>query len=400
MFENVKAIPGDALLALMVAFKNDPNPNKIDLGVGVYKDDSGLTPVLDVVKKAESWLLDNEKSKGYIGAIGAPELAPLLQKLMLGEDHVLIREGRIATAQTPGGTGALRVAGDLINAVNPDARIWVSDPTWSNHFHVFAGAGVEVRTYPYYDADQNGLAIDAMLEAIRHIPQGDVILLHASCHNPTGIDPTQEQWEQISSLVAERQLVPLIDCAYQGFGEGLEEDVQGLKMLLDKCPEALITTSCSKNFGLYNERIGALSLVTEQAEHCQRAFSQVANCIRANYSNPPAHGAAIVTTILSDNALRLQWEQELADMRGRIRSMRTQLVSCLQNLNCNRDFSFIADQKGMFSYSGLSKEEVLFLREHYGIYAVESGRINVAGINDRNIELLSEAINKALQRQS
>jgi len=398
MFENVKEIPGDALLALMVAFKNDPNPNKIDLGVGVYKDDTGLTPVLNVVKKAEAFLLENEVSKGYIGATGSPELGPLLQKLMLGENHPLITEGRIATAQTPGGTGALRVAGDLINAVNPAARIWVSDPTWSNHFHVFAGAGVEVRTYPYYDADQNGLAIDAMLEAIRQIPQGDVILLHASCHNPTGIDPTAEQWDQISTLVAERSLVPLIDCAYQGFGEGLEEDVYGLRTLLSKCPEALITTSCSKNFGLYNERIGALSLVTEKMEHCQRAFTQVANCIRANYSNPPAHGAAIVTTILSDHALRQQWEQELADMRQRIQRMRNELVSSLQSLNCNRDFAFIAQQKGMFSYSGLSKEEVLYLRAHFGIYAVESGRINIAGINDKNIGLLSEAIHQAIQQ--
>lgn len=398
MFENVKAIPGDALLALMVAFKNDPNPNKIDLGVGVYKNDSGQTPILNVVKKAEAHLLEYEQSKGYIGATGAPELAPLLQGLMLGNDHPIIQQGRIATAQTPGGTGALRVAGDLINAVSPDAKIWVSDPTWSNHFHVFAGAGVEVRTYPYYDADLNALAIDAMLESIRQIPAGDVILLHASCHNPTGIDPTQAQWKLISQAVAEQGLVPLIDCAYQGFGEGLEEDVQGLKMLLDLCPEALITTSCSKNFGLYNERIGALSLVTENPEHCQRAFSQIANCIRANYSNPPAHGAAIVTTILSDTNLRQQWETELAEMRDRIRRMRSELVSSLQTLNCNRDFSFIEQQKGMFSYSGLSKDEVLYLREHYGIYAVESGRINVAGINDRNLQLLSEAINKAIQQ--
>ncbi len=398
MFENVKAIPGDALLALMVAFKSDPNPNKIDLGVGVYKNDSGQTPILNVVKKAETHLLEHEQSKGYIGATGAPELASLLQGLMLGNDHPIIQQGRIATAQTPGGTGALRVAGDLINAVNPDAKIWVSDPTWSNHFHVFAGAGVEVRTYPYYDTDHNALAIDAMLESIRQIPAGDVILLHASCHNPTGIDPTQAQWQLISQAVAEQGLVPLIDCAYQGFGEGLEEDVRGLKMLLDLCPEALITTSCSKNFGLYNERIGALSLVTESAEHCQRAFSQVANCIRANYSNPPAHGAAIVTTILSDQSLRQQWETELAEMRDRIRRMRSELVSSLQSLNCNRDFSFIEQQKGMFSYSGLSKDEVLYLREHYGIYAVESGRINVAGINDRNLELLSEAINKAIQQ--
>ncbi len=398
MFENVKAIPVDALLALMMEFKQDPTPTKIDLGVGVYKDDAGLTPILPVVKKAESLILENEQSKGYIGPAGAPELAPLLQGLMLGENHPLIAEKRIATTQTPGGTGALRVAGDLVNALNPEAKIWVSDPTWSNHFHVFAGAGVEVRTYPYYDAQQNALAFDNMLDAIRQMPAGDVILLHASCHNPTGIDPTLEQWKQISEVVSERGLLPLIDCAYQGFGDGLEEDVQGLKLILEKCPEALITTSCSKNFGLYNERIGALSIVAAQAEHCSNVFSQACNCIRANYSNPPAHGAAIVTTILADTALRQQWETELAEMRTRIHRMRTELLKNLDALSSERDFSFITAQKGMFSYSGLSKSEVKYLKEKYAIYAVDSGRINIAGINDSNLERLSQAISEAISR--
>lgn len=398
MFENVKAIPGDALLALMMEFKQDPTPTKIDLGVGVYKDDAGLTPILPVVKKAESLILENEQSKGYIGPAGAPELAPLLQGLMLGENHPLITEKRIATTQTPGGTGALRVAGDLVNALNPEAKIWVSDPTWSNHFHVFAGAGVEVRTYPYYDAQQNALAFDNMLDAIRQMPAGDVILLHASCHNPTGIDPTLEQWKQISQVVSEQGLLPLIDCAYQGFGDGLEEDVQGMKLILEKCPEALITTSCSKNFGLYNERIGALSIVAAKAEHCSNVFSQACNCIRANYSNPPAHGAAIVTTILADTALRQQWETELAEMRTRIHRMRTELVNNLDSLSSERDFSFITAQKGMFSYSGLSKNEVKYLKEKYAIYAVDSGRINIAGINDSNLERLSQAISEAISR--
>ncbi len=398
MFENVKAIPGDALLALMMEFKKDPTPTKIDLGVGVYKDDAGLTPILPVVKKAESLILENEQSKGYIGPAGAPELAPLLQGLMLGENHPLITEQRIATTQTPGGTGALRVAGDLVNALNPEAKIWVSDPTWSNHFHVFAGAGVEVRTYPYYDAQQNALAFDNMLDAIRQMPAGDVILLHASCHNPTGIDPTLEQWKQISQVVSEQGLLPLIDCAYQGFGDGLEDDVQGLKLILEKCPEALITTSCSKNFGLYNERIGALSIVAAQAEHCRNVFSQACNCIRANYSNPPAHGAAIVTTILADTALRQQWETELAEMRTRIHRMRSELVKNLDSLSSDRDFSFITAQKGMFSYSGLSKNEVKYLKEKHAIYAVDSGRINIAGINDSNLERLSQAISEAISR--
>ncbi|MFG1490461.1 amino acid aminotransferase [Oceanospirillum sp. HFRX-1_2] len=398
MFENVKAIPGDALLALMMEFKKDPTPTKIDLGVGVYKDDAGLTPILPVVKKAESLILENEQSKGYIGPAGAPELAPLLQGLMLGENHPLITEQRIATTQTPGGTGALRVAGDLVNALNPEAKIWVSDPTWSNHFHVFAGAGVEVRTYPYYDGQQNALAFDNMLDAIRQMPAGDVILLHASCHNPTGIDPTLEQWKQISQVVSEQGLLPLIDCAYQGFGDGLEDDVQGLKLILEKCPEALITTSCSKNFGLYNERIGALSIVAAQAEHCHNVFSQACNCIRANYSNPPAHGAAIVTTILADTALRQQWETELAEMRTRIHRMRSELVKNLDSLSSDRDFSFITAQKGMFSYSGLSKNEVKYLKEKHAIYAVDSGRINIAGINDSNLERLSQAISEAISR--
>jgi len=398
MFENVKAIPGDTLLALMMAFKKDPTPTKIDLGVGVYKDDQGLTPILPVVKKAEALILEHEQSKGYIGPAGAPELAVLLQTLMLGDDHPVIKTSCIATAQTPGGTGALRVAGDLVNALNPKAKIWVSDPTWSNHFHVFAGAGVEVRTYPYYDAQANALAFERMLEEIRQMPAGDVILLHASCHNPTGIDPTPGQWQQISQAVADQGLLPLIDCAYQGFGDGLEEDVQGLRLILEKCPEALITTSCSKNFGLYNERIGALSIVASTPEHCSNVFSQACNCIRANYSNPPAHGAAIVSTILSDAELRQQWIQELAEMRRRIHRMRANLVKNLEQLSSGRDFSFITAQKGMFSYSGLSKAEVKYLKDEYAIYAVDSGRINIAGINDGNIDRLSQAIFKAINR--
>jgi len=237
-----------------------------------------------------------------------------------------------------------------------------------------------------------------MLAAIHEIPSGDVILLHASCHNPTGIDPTLEQWQQISDLIAERSLLPLIDCAYQGFGDGLEEDVQGLKLILEKSSEALITTSCSKNFGLYNERIGALSVVAAEPEHCNNVFSQACNCIRANYSNPPAHGAAIVTTILSDQALRQQWETELSEMRTRIHRMRTELVKNLSTLSNERDFSFIATQKGMFSYSGLSRDEVKYLKDKYAIYAVDSGRINIAGINDGNLERLSQAIAEAIDR--
>ena len=296
------------------------------------------------------------------------------------------------TAQTPGGTGALRVAADFIHSELPKARIWCSQPTWANHANVFAAAGVATESYPYFDAPSNGLDLDSMLEALRNIPAGEVVLLHACCHNPTGIDPTPEQWKAIAEVIAQCELLPLVDFAYQGFGDGLNEDRQGLLTLCEHCKDLLICTSFSKNFGLYRERVGALTAVASDPDAAGSVLSQIKRCVRANYSNPPAHGAAIVSTILADALLRQTWESELSEMRERVNGMRTLFVQTMQSLNVDHDFTFIEKQRGMFSFSGLSRLQVDELRNRHSIYVVGSGRVNVAGMTESNMPQLCEAI--------
>lgn len=392
MFETIQAAPPDAILGLTEAFQKDTNPRKINLGVGVYKDASGKTPVLQSVKRAEERILADESSKSYLPIDGLAEYARLTQELLLGADHEIIRSQRAVTAQTPGGTGALRVAAEFVSTVLPDATVWISEPTWPNHPAVFGNAGLKVTTYPYFHAETNGLDFDAMLAAIRSIPAGDVLVLHGCCHNPTGVDLSLEQWQIVADTLAGSGVLPLIDFAYQGFADGLRADAAGPLRMCQPGAELLIASSFSKNFGLYNERIGALTLVGQTADAAQAALSHIKRCIRANYSNPPAHGAAIVSTVLGDPELRALWEEEVTAMRDRINEMRHLFVETLNEKGVDRDFAFIARQRGMFSFSGLQPEHVKALREQYSIYIVGSGRINVAGMTAGNMDYLCSAI--------
>jgi aspartate aminotransferase/aromatic-amino-acid transaminase len=393
MFEKLDMAPADPILGLEEAFKRDANPQKINLSVGVYKDAEGTTPIFHTVKLAEVRLLEEETSKSYLGIAGSPEYAAAVQELIFGPQHEVIAGQRAVTAQTPGGTGGLRVAGDFLKKINPGARIWVSQPTWPNHNGVFKAAGLTVETYPYFDAGSNQLAFEAMLATLQQAPAGDVIVLHGSCHNPTGIDPTPEQWARITQVLKERNLFPLVDFAYQGLGEGIREDAQGVLTLCGAGLEMLIASSFSKNFGLYNERVGALTLVAASAAAAATAFSHLKICIRANYSNPPAHGAKIVTTILQSPELRAEWETEVAAIRERIRHMRRRFVEELRAQGVKQDFSFIQRQHGMFSFTGLTPAQVQTLREQYSVYLVETGgRINVAGMTEANLPSLCRAI--------
>ncbi|EFE94268.1 aminotransferase, class I/II [Serratia odorifera DSM 4582] len=392
MFEKITAAPADPILGLTDIFRADARPNKINLGIGVYKDETGKTPVLTSVKKAEQYLLENETTKNYLGIEGIPAFATCTQELLFGKDSAIISDKRARTAQTPGGTGGLRVAGDFIANQTSAKRVWISNPSWPNHKNVFSAAGLEVLEYDYYDADNHALNFDGLINSLKQAQAGDVVVFHGCCHNPTGIDPTPEQWSQLAELSAQSGWLPLFDFAYQGFANGLEEDAQGLRIFAAKHQELIVASSYSKNFGLYNERVGACTVVAADADTADRAFSQVKAAIRANYSNPPSHGAAVVATILSNEALRAIWEQELTDMRQRIHRMRQLFVNTLQEKGAEQDFSFIINQNGMFSFSGLTKEQVLRLRDEFGVYAVNSGRVNVAGMTPDNMAPLCEAI--------
>ncbi|WP_159564541.1 amino acid aminotransferase [Budvicia diplopodorum] len=392
MFEHITAAPADPILGLGDLYNAETRANKINLGIGVYKDETGHTPVLDSVKKAEQYLLENETTKNYLGIAGLAAFGVCTQELLFGTESSIIADKRARTAQAPGGTGALRIAADFIATNTSAKRVWISNPSWPNHKSVFKAAGLETPEYTYYNAEQHALDFDGMLASLEQAQAGDVVLFHGCCHNPTGIDPTEEQWKLLAKLSAERGWLPLFDFAYQGFAKGLEEDAQGLRIFTQSNPELIVASSYSKNFGLYNERVGAFTLIASDGETAERAFSQVKSVIRANYSNPPAHGAAVVTAILSNQSLRESWEQELTDMRQRIHRMRQLFVNTLQEKGAHKDFSFIINQNGMFSFSGLTSEQVLRLRNEYAIYAVNSGRINVAGMTLDNMAPLCEAI--------
>lgn len=396
MFEKLEMAPPDPILGIAEAFAKDPRTEKINLSVGVYKDANGRTPVLRTVKTAEERILAGETTKSYKPIDGDPVYNRLVQTLLFGDEHEVIRSRRAVTADTPGGTGGLRVAADYVHTVAPDATVWVSDPTWANHPNIFRSAGLRVATYPYFDPTRNTLDFKAFQAAIEKIPAGDVLLLHACCHNPTGVDPSPAEWQTIAEIVAARRILPLVDFAYQGFGDGLSEDAAGLRALLLPGVEALVSSSFSKNFGLYNERVGALTLVAGDAAAAAVALSHIKIVIRTNYSNPPAHGAAIVATILSDPELHREWEAELASMRDRINGMRARFVDTLREKGVERDFSFIREQRGMFSFSGLDRDQVARLRDEHAIYIVGSGRINVAGMTAENLPRLCDAIARVL----
>jgi aspartate/tyrosine/aromatic aminotransferase len=393
MFDALPLAPPDSILGLGEAFKKDPNPNKINLSVGVYKDEQGNTPVLPSVKEAERRLLDKEKSKGYLAIEGLADYGARVQEMLFGSGHEIVKNKRGVTAQTPGGTGSLRVAADFLRKHFPMTKVWVSKPTWANHTAIFTAAGLPTDVYAYIDSTGKGLDFDGMIAALEKMPAGDVVLLHACCHNPTGIDPTPEQWKKIAAVIKQRGLLALVDFAYQGFGDGLEEDAFGLREIAAQGVDLLVCSSFSKNFGLYGERVGALTLVTTNAEAAERALSQVRISIRTNYSNPPTHGGALVAEVLNDAKLRQQWEAELAAMRERIHKMRHLFVAEMKKLKPEKDFSFLIHQKGMFSYSGLTNMQVDELRTKHAVYVVgNGGRINVAGMTEQNMSALTKAI--------
>ncbi|EGU31715.1 amino acid aminotransferase [Vibrio scophthalmi] len=392
MFEKVVAAPADPILGLTEEFKKDPRAEKINLGVGIYKNEQGETPVLATVKKAEAALVETEKTKSYLTIEGTSEYGLAVQKLLFGENAEIITDKRAKTAQAPGGTGALRVAGEFIKRQLGDVKVWVSNPTWANHIGVFTAAGLETAQYSYYNAETKEKDFAAMVADLEQATAGDIVLLHGCCHNPTGIDPTADEWETLAKIVAEKKLLPLFDFAYQGFGAGVEDDAAGLRTFAKYNKEILIASSFSKNFGLYNERVGAFTLVGENEDVAATAFSQVKAIIRSIYSNPPAHGAAVVTYILNDAGLRAEWEAEVKEMRDRIQEMRELFVQTLKQQGVDADFSFIERQNGMFSFSGLNKDQVARLKDEFAIYIVGSGRISVAGMTKSNMLPLCQGI--------
>lgn len=391
MFFDLDAAPPDPILGLMAQCQADGRSGKIDLGVGVYRDGSGRTPIPAAVREAERLRLVEEDTKAYQGMAGDAAFNAAIESLALGE-HAARRDGRIATVQTPGGTGALRVAAELIRLSRPGARVWLSDPTWDNHASVFRAAGLAVASYPYFDPATSGLRADAMLDALRRVPAGDVVLLHACCHNPTGVDIPDALWPEIVDVALHCGFLPLVDMAYQGFGRGLDEDAAGARLLAARVPEMLLCVSASKNFGLYRERTGAISLVAADAAQLQAARSVMLGAIRNLYSMPPAHGAAVVSRILTRPALDAMWRDELAAMRTRLQRMRMRAVEELAAAGADRDFGFIARQRGMFSLLGLAPARIERLRERHAVYVAGSGRINVAGLNESNVGDFARAV--------
>lgn len=391
MFGNLQPLPTDPILGLMAKYRQDDNPKKIDLGVGVYKTEEGDTPILACVKTAEKFRLENETTKSYIGLAGDLGFCAKMETLLLGESPALLAN-RVRTVQTPGGTGSLRVAAEFIAKANPNATIWVTNPTWANHISLFSAAGLAVKEYPYYDYKTKGLLFDEMMATLGQVSKGDVVLVHACCHNPSGMDLNQAQWQQFAELAKEQGFTVLVDIAYQGFGEGLEEDTQGLRLLANTLDELVICSSCSKNFGLYRERIGACSVISQTAAVADVSNSVLQSVVRSIYSMPPAHGAAIVDIILGSEELTAQWHQELAEMRNRINGLRSDLVNALHSRGVAQDFSFIERQHGMFSFLGINGEQIDRLQKEYAIYMVGSSRINVAGISKTNIDYFADAV--------
>lgn len=391
-FHNVPLAPPDPILGLTDAFNADTNPKKVNLGVGVYQDAQGKVPVLKVVREAEKRWYESESSKAYLPIDGLPAYRTEVQKLLLGADSPLVKDGLVVTAQALGGTGALSLGADFLKRFLPEAGLYISSPSWENHRAVFEAAGFTVGEYPYYDAATHGLAFDAMEAGLKKLPQRSIVLLHGSCHNPTGVDLSPGQWEQLVAVFKQQELVPFIDIAYQGFAEGLREDAVGIRAFTNAGVPTVIASSFSKSFSLYRERVGAISFVTHSADEAKRVTSQLKRVIRTNYSNPSSHGGQIVALALSDAGLRAQWEGELGEMRERIRGMRTRFVEQLAKKAPARDFSFVAKQRGMFSYSGLELDKVRRLRSEFGLYIVDSGRICVAALNDVNLEYVTDAI--------
>ena len=393
MFESLRAVPADPILNLSVLYRQDTSPNKVDLGVGVYKDETGHTAIMEAVSRAEERLLTEEDTKTYVGMAGSKRFCDLLAQMTLGADHNVLADNRVAVAQTPGGSGALRVLGEFINVAKPGATIWVGNPTWANHIPVMTSAGLTVKQYPYYNPETRGVDFDAMMAALEaDTHAGDVVLLHGCCHNPSGADLNLEQWQAMADLIKTKGLLPYVDIAYQGLGEGIDEDAAGLRLMANTVPEMVIASSCSKNFGLYRERTGTAIIIAATAEQANLAQSQMNSVIRSNYSMPPSHGAMVVETILSDPKLKQMWRDELKTMRKRIKDLRSQLVDAIKAEGVEQDFSFIERQNGMFSFLGVNAKQVDKLVNEHSVYLVGSSRINLAGLNQHNIAYVAKSI--------
>lgn len=397
LFSSVELAPRDPILGLNEAFNADSRAGKVNLGVGVYCDDEGRIPLLQAVREAERQRIEAAKPRGYLPIEGIAAYDAAVQSMLFGAGSPLLGSGRVITAQALGGTGALKIGADFLKRFNGNARVLISDPSWENHRALFEGAGFIVGTYRYYDAATHGVDFAGMLADLRAAAAGTIVVLHACCHNPTGVDITAEQWKQVVDVVRERQLLPFLDIAYQGFGDGLEPDGAAVRLFADSDVTFFVASSFSKSFSLYGERVGALTIVAADKDEATRVLSQLKRVIRTNYSNPPTHGGTVVATVLTTPALRTLWEKELAEMRERIKAMRTRLVDGLKARGVKQDLSFVTRQRGMFSYSGLTAAQVERLQKDYGIYAVSSGRICVAALNSKNIDYVCDAIAAVLK---
>ncbi len=389
MFDSLNLLPPDAIIGLIAEYRNDPREPKVDLGIGVYRNAAGETPVLDVVKRAERRLVDTQLTKSYIGSAGPADFNEAMRDLTFAGT---VANDRVAMLQTPGGSGSLRVAAGVILRARPDATIWASDPTWANHVPLLGGAGLDLQPYTYYDAEKKALNFDGMLESLREIPKGDIVLLHTCCHNPTGIDPDEAQWRAIADVLVERGLLPFVDVAYQGFAADLDADAFVIRELAGRVPEMIVANSCSKNFGLYRDRVGALFVVTGDSSARDAVQSQANNVVRTIYSMPPDHGAAVVAMILNDDTLRADWIEELTGMRERLREMRQLLHDALLEEAPGHDFSHLVRAKGMFCFLGLSPEQVSRLKKDHAVYMVDSSRINIAGISPDNVGHIARSV--------
>jgi aspartate aminotransferase len=396
MFEAISSLPADPILGLMAAFRADTNAHKIDLGVGVYKNELGQTPVMRAVKQAETRLLANQQTKTYVAPAGQDSFNHLIAGLIFGDALRDQLGGRRVTFQTPGGCGGLRLGAEFLEKVKPGAKILVSDPTWANHIPLLGEAGLQISKYPYYDYQNHAIRFDAMMDSLATAGQGDLVLLHGCCHNPCGADLDEQQWQAIAALAHKNGFTPFVDLAYQGLGDGIVEDTYGVRLLAETLPELVVVSSCSKNFGLYRERTGSLTVISGNAASAKAAGSQIASIARSIYSMPPDHGAAVVIEILGDSTLNADWETELTEVRNRINGLRTELVNALAAKGIDRDFSFIQREKGMFSFLGLSVDQVHSLINNYSIYLVDSSRINIAGINHSNLDYLADSIKQVL----
>jgi aspartate aminotransferase len=396
MFERLDRLPSDSILGLMAAFRADNDPQKVDLGVGVYRNDQGDTPVLQAVRKAEQAVLARQGTKSYVAAAGNPGFNQSMERLVFGEEHPALKSGRVRTIQAPGGCGALRLGAELIRAASPESVVHVSTPTWANHIPLLSGCGLKLERYPYFDTTTGGVKFDSMWASLERLPQRSVVLLHASCHNPTGADLNDLQWRELLALFKRRNLLPYIDMAYQGLGTGISEDAFGVRLFCAELPEVTVAVSCSKNFGLYRERTGSLHVVSETTAAADAILTHLVRIARSIYSMPPDHGAAIAHEILDNSALRESWTDEVASMRKRIQGLRHDVVQQLKQACPQRDFSFIESQRGMFSYLGITVEQVHALQSQHHIYMTDDSRVNIAGLRQQNIEYVAQAIAKVL----